>query len=111
MARRRRLAGMPDNSATLRQFPAGLGGKRRIGIVLSDHTAEDGATIFLQACKMGLKGIVSKRLSAPTDLGCPGTGSRSKPKQPSDDPRAGGRLVVSQAPFQRIVTMRLCVWR
>jgi bifunctional non-homologous end joining protein LigD len=38
---------------------------RRLGIVLSDHTDEDGTTIFLQACKMGLEGIVSKRLGAP----------------------------------------------
>jgi bifunctional non-homologous end joining protein LigD len=42
-----------------------LVGKRRLGIVLSEHTDEDGARIFLQACKMGLEGIVSKRLSAP----------------------------------------------
>jgi ATP-dependent DNA ligase len=41
-----------------------LGGRRR-GIVLSDHTDDDGATIFRQACRMGLEGIVSKRLSAP----------------------------------------------
>jgi bifunctional non-homologous end joining protein LigD len=40
---------------------ATLLGKRRIGIVLSDHTGADGTTIFLQA---GLEGIVSKRLSA-----------------------------------------------
>jgi bifunctional non-homologous end joining protein LigD len=33
--------------------------------VLSTHTAEDGTTIFQQACRMGLEGIVSKRLSAP----------------------------------------------
>jgi bifunctional non-homologous end joining protein LigD len=39
--------------------------RRRVGIVLSTHTAEDGATIFQQACKMGLEGIVSKRLCAP----------------------------------------------
>jgi bifunctional non-homologous end joining protein LigD len=39
--------------------------RRRVGIVLSEHTADDGATIFQQACKMGLEGIVSKRLSAP----------------------------------------------
>jgi ATP-dependent DNA ligase len=39
-------------------------GRPRLGIVLSAHTAEDGATIH-QACKMGLEGIVSKRLSAP----------------------------------------------
>jgi hypothetical protein len=43
---------------------ARLVGKRRIGIILSKHTDGDGATIFLQACKMGLDGIVSKRLNA-----------------------------------------------
>jgi ATP-dependent DNA ligase len=42
-----------------------LVGKRRIGIVLSEHTDEDGALIFRQAYKLGLDGIVSKRLSAP----------------------------------------------
>jgi ATP-dependent DNA ligase len=36
-----------------------------VGIVLSDHTSDDGATIFRQACRMGLEGIVSKRLTAP----------------------------------------------
>jgi bifunctional non-homologous end joining protein LigD len=57
----------------LRSLPLGdrkrrlvrLLGGRRLGIVLSDHTDEDGATIFRQACKMGLEGIVSKRLTAP----------------------------------------------
>jgi bifunctional non-homologous end joining protein LigD len=44
---------------------ARLLGKRRVGIVLSEHTNEDGATVFQHACKMGLEGIVSKRLSAP----------------------------------------------
>jgi bifunctional non-homologous end joining protein LigD len=44
---------------------ARLMGERRLGIVLSEHTDEDGATIFQHACKMGLEGIVSKRLSAP----------------------------------------------
>jgi hypothetical protein len=37
-----------------------LGG-RWLGIVLREHTDEDGALIFQQACKMGLEGIVSKR--------------------------------------------------
>jgi bifunctional non-homologous end joining protein LigD len=38
---------------------------RRLGIVLSDYTDDDGAAIFRQACVMGLEAIVSKRLSAP----------------------------------------------
>jgi bifunctional non-homologous end joining protein LigD len=35
------------------------------GIALNDHTDDDGAVVFRHACKMGLEGIVSKRLSAP----------------------------------------------
>jgi hypothetical protein len=57
----------------LRSLPLGdrkkrlarLLGGRRLGIVLSDHTDDDGALVFQQACRMGLEGIVSKRLSAP----------------------------------------------
>jgi hypothetical protein len=30
-----------------------------------DQTYEDGAMVFLHACKLGLEGIVSKRLQAP----------------------------------------------
>jgi bifunctional non-homologous end joining protein LigD len=57
------LRGMPlgDRKKRLARLLSG----RRLGIVLSDHTDEDGATIFRQACRMGLEGIVSKRLSAP----------------------------------------------
>src|SRR5215211_2038421 len=35
------------------------------GIYLSEHIAEDGATVFDHACRMGLEGIVSKRLDLP----------------------------------------------
>jgi hypothetical protein len=44
-----------------------LGG-RQLDIVLSDHTDDDGATIFRQACRMGLEGIVSKRAVGVLDL-------------------------------------------
>jgi bifunctional non-homologous end joining protein LigD len=57
------LRGLPLGDR--RRQLARLLGRRRLGIVLSDHTDEDGAAIFQQACKMGLEGIVSKRLSAP----------------------------------------------
>jgi bifunctional non-homologous end joining protein LigD len=40
-------------------------GKQRLGIVVSEHADEDGAIILRRACKLGLEGIVSKRLSAP----------------------------------------------
>jgi bifunctional non-homologous end joining protein LigD len=48
-----------------KQRLARLLGGRRLGIVLSDHTQDDGATIFRHACRMGLEGIVSKRLTSP----------------------------------------------
>jgi bifunctional non-homologous end joining protein LigD len=57
------LRGMPLGDRKKRL--ARLLGGRRLGIVLSDHTDDDGATIFRHACHMGLEGIVSKRLSAP----------------------------------------------
>jgi bifunctional non-homologous end joining protein LigD len=44
---------------------ARLVGRRRIGIALSEHTDDDGALVFAQACRMGLEGIVSKRLASP----------------------------------------------
>jgi bifunctional non-homologous end joining protein LigD len=36
-----------------------------VGIVFNEHTDQDGAVVFRHACKMGLEGIVSKRLAAP----------------------------------------------
>jgi bifunctional non-homologous end joining protein LigD len=54
----------------LRPFPlsdrkrllAKVVGRRSLGIVLSQHTDED---IFEGVCRMGLEGVVSKRLSSP----------------------------------------------
>jgi ATP-dependent DNA ligase len=34
------------------------------GIVFNEHTDEDAAVLFRHACKLGLEGIVSKRLGA-----------------------------------------------
>jgi bifunctional non-homologous end joining protein LigD len=39
------------------------------GIIFNEHTDEDGATVFRHACKLGLEGIVSKRLSKPYQSG------------------------------------------
>jgi bifunctional non-homologous end joining protein LigD len=36
----------------------------RAGIAINEHTDEDGAVVFAHACRMGLEGIVSKRLTA-----------------------------------------------
>lgn len=46
--------------------------------MFNEPTDEDGATVFRHACKLGLEGIVSKRLRRPTGPGPRGTGSRSK---------------------------------
>jgi ATP-dependent DNA ligase len=35
------------------------------GIVFNEHTDEDAAVLFRHACKLGLEGMVSKRLGAP----------------------------------------------
>jgi len=39
--------------------------RRLTGIVLNEHTHEDGATVIRHACKLGLEGIVSTRIAAP----------------------------------------------
>ena len=77
---------------------ARLLGGRRLGIVLSDHTDEDGATIFRHACRMGLEGIVSKRLTRALSVGpVAGLAQGEEPGQPGDDPGAGGGVVTRAA--------------
>ena len=39
--------------------------KARPGIRYSEHLEGNGAEIFAQACRMGLEGIVSKKLTSP----------------------------------------------
>jgi bifunctional non-homologous end joining protein LigD len=39
--------------------------RKPLGIVFNEHTDRDGATVFRHACKLGLEGIVSKRLGPP----------------------------------------------
>jgi hypothetical protein len=64
------FAGAAATASSTRHGRAAVGTGRRLGIVLSDdRTEEDGATIFRQACVMGLEGIVSKRLTAPYPSG------------------------------------------
>jgi bifunctional non-homologous end joining protein LigD len=61
------------NGEDMRPLPLGerkarlekLLSRSHTGIVFNEHTDEDGATVFRHACKMGLEGIVSKRLTAP----------------------------------------------
>jgi bifunctional non-homologous end joining protein LigD len=61
------------NGEDLRPLPLGqrkarlarLPARVRTGIAINEHTDENGAVVFLQACRMGLEGIVSKWLTAP----------------------------------------------
>jgi ATP-dependent DNA ligase len=61
------------NGKDLRALPLGdrkaklarLLARALAGIVFNEHTDEEGATVFRHACKLGLEGIVSKRLTAP----------------------------------------------
>jgi bifunctional non-homologous end joining protein LigD len=48
---------------------AKLVGRSERGIVYNEHTDEDGGIVFRHACKLGLEGIVSKRLSKPYQSG------------------------------------------
>jgi ATP-dependent DNA ligase len=77
-----------DRKAKLAKL-AKLLARAPVGIVFNEHTDEDGAVVFRHACKMGLEGIVSKRLTAPYRSGQ----SRDwlKVKNP-DVPRCGGRV-------------------
>jgi bifunctional non-homologous end joining protein LigD len=65
------------NGADLRPLPlskrkaklAQLLAHTRGGIALNEHSEADGSTLFAQACRMGLEGIVSKRFDAPYQSG------------------------------------------
>ena len=46
---------LSDRKAKLARLLA----RKPAGIVLNEHTDEDGATVFRHACKLGLEGIVS----------------------------------------------------
>jgi bifunctional non-homologous end joining protein LigD len=43
--------------------------RRLVGVAMVDHTELAASLVFQQACRMGLKGIVSKRLSKPYQSG------------------------------------------
>jgi bifunctional non-homologous end joining protein LigD len=74
------------NGADLRPLPftkrkAGLArilARARGGIALNEHIEADGATVFEHARRMGLEGIVSKRLDAPYRSGRSGDWIKTK---------------------------------
>jgi bifunctional non-homologous end joining protein LigD len=61
------------------------------GIELNDHTDADGAAVFHQACKMGLEGIVSKRVTAPYRSGPSRDWIRKNPDSPAIQRAREGR--------------------
>jgi bifunctional non-homologous end joining protein LigD len=62
-----------DRKAALAQLLGGL----KAGILLNEHIAEDGPTVFAYACRLGAEGIVSKRVDGTYRSGYPAHGSRS----------------------------------
>jgi bifunctional non-homologous end joining protein LigD len=57
-----------DRKAALARLLRGI----KAGIVLNEHVAEDGPTVFAHACKLGAEGIVSKRVDGKYRSGrCP----------------------------------------
>ena len=53
-------------------------GRAKHAIRFNEHLAHDGATVFEHACRMGLEGIVSKRIDAPYRSGRSKTWLKSK---------------------------------
>jgi hypothetical protein len=87
---------------------ARLLGGRRLGIVLSDHTDDDGATIFRQACVMGLRGDRVKAADRALSVGpLAGLAQGEEPGQPGDDPGAGSGVVRLRIPTDRDHLFRL----
>ena len=65
LERKQRLAGL-------------LGGVKRQIIRFTEHLTGDGATVFAHVCRMGLEGIVSRRVDAPYRSGPSKTWLKSK---------------------------------
>src|ERR1700678_720604 len=54
------------------------------GLALNEHIEAEGATVFAEACRMGLEGIVSKRVDAPYRSGRSGDWIKTKnPDKPA----------------------------
>ena len=62
--------------------PKSVGNAEVAGIRYSEHLTGDGRAIFEHACKLGLEGIVSKRINAPYRSGKVKLGSRRKIRRP-----------------------------
>ena len=57
-----------DRKAALARLLRGI----KLGVLLNEHVAEDGTTVFAHACRLGAEGIVSKRVDGTYRSGpCP----------------------------------------
>jgi bifunctional non-homologous end joining protein LigD len=59
------------------------------GLALNEHIEAEGAAVFAEACRMGLEGIVSKRLEAPYRSGR--SGDWIKTKNPDSPTKSASR--------------------
>jgi bifunctional non-homologous end joining protein LigD len=58
-----------DRKAALARLLRGI----KAGVLINEHVAEDGPTVFAHACRLGAEGIVSKRVDGTYRSGpCPG---------------------------------------
>ena len=55
-----------------------IGGAKQRAIQFVEHLTDDGPTVFEHVCRMGLEGIVSKRVDAPYRSGPSRTWLKSK---------------------------------
>ena len=74
----------PLRNAALSKSPR----RSREGIQYVEHTTEDGEKMFEAACKLGLEGIVSKKLTAPYRSGWSNTWIKVKNPKSSAATRA-----------------------
>jgi hypothetical protein len=54
---------LPNSPSAGPRWPA-YWRRRRLGLQLNEHIAEPGDVVFHHACKLGLEGVVSKRLGS-----------------------------------------------
>jgi ATP-dependent DNA ligase len=66
------------------------------GILLNEHIAEDGPTVFAQACELGAEGIVSKKVDGTYRSGPCRAGSRSAIQPASPCNGSAGRCRIDE---------------
>jgi hypothetical protein len=72
---------VPSGGGSNRDSLARLLRETEAGILLNEHIATDGATVFARACWLGAEGIVSKKVDGADQSGRAASGSRSAIRQ------------------------------